>query len=172
MPVIRYRTRDLTRLLPPSARSMRRMAKITGRSDDMLIIRGVNVFPTQIEESCAARCPSWRQYSWWSQARATWIRRSGRDRWRPVSGAIRAGEAWPGAEHRIKTLIGDCTVIVGSRSRSIGDRRQGHDAAASIDRPENGPRNACGARQRADTGPIPRARLKPTRRPPCIPHPA
>ena len=50
MPVIRYRTRDLTRLLPPTARSMRRMEKITGRSDDMLIIRGVNVFPTQIEE--------------------------------------------------------------------------------------------------------------------------
>ena len=50
LPVIRYRTRDLTRLLPPSARSMRRMEKITGRSDDMLIIRGVNVFPTQIEE--------------------------------------------------------------------------------------------------------------------------
>jgi phenylacetate-CoA ligase len=50
MPVIRYRTRDLTKLLPPTARSMRRMAKITGRSDDMMIIRGVNVFPTQIEE--------------------------------------------------------------------------------------------------------------------------
>jgi len=50
LPVIRYRTRDLTRLLPPTARSMRRMEKITGRSDDMLIIRGVNVFPTQIEE--------------------------------------------------------------------------------------------------------------------------
>ena len=50
MPVIRYRTRDLTRLLPGTARSMRRMAKITGRSDDMLIIRGVNVFPSQIEE--------------------------------------------------------------------------------------------------------------------------
>ena len=50
LPVIRYRTRDLTRLLPPTARSMRRMAKITGRSDDMLIIRGVNVFPSQIEE--------------------------------------------------------------------------------------------------------------------------
>ena len=49
-PVIRYRTRDLTRLLPPSARSFRRMGKIVGRSDDMLIIRGVNVFPTQIEE--------------------------------------------------------------------------------------------------------------------------
>src|SRR5690348_176159 len=50
LPVIRYRTRDLTRLLPPTARSMRRIEKITGRSDDMLIIRGVNVFPTQIEE--------------------------------------------------------------------------------------------------------------------------
>jgi phenylacetate-CoA ligase len=50
MPVIRYRTKDLTRLLPPTSRAMRRMDKITGRSDDMLIIRGVNVFPTQIEE--------------------------------------------------------------------------------------------------------------------------
>ncbi len=50
LPVIRYRTRDLTRLLPPTSRAFRRMAKITGRSDDMLIIRGVNVFPTQIEE--------------------------------------------------------------------------------------------------------------------------
>jgi phenylacetate-CoA ligase len=50
MPVVRYRTRDLTRLLPPTSRSMRRIGKITGRSDDMLIIRGVNVFPTQIEE--------------------------------------------------------------------------------------------------------------------------
>ncbi|MCH8073102.1 MAG: phenylacetate--CoA ligase [Proteobacteria bacterium] len=50
MPVIRYRTRDLTRLLPGTARTMRRMHKITGRTDDMLIIRGVNVFPTQIEE--------------------------------------------------------------------------------------------------------------------------
>ncbi|HZV64809.1 MAG TPA: phenylacetate--CoA ligase, partial [Telluria sp.] len=50
LPIVRYRTRDLTRLLPPSARSMRRIGKITGRSDDMLIIRGVNVFPSQIEE--------------------------------------------------------------------------------------------------------------------------
>ncbi len=49
-PIIRYRTRDLTRLLPGTARSMRRMVKITGRSDDMMIIRGVNVFPTQVEE--------------------------------------------------------------------------------------------------------------------------
>jgi phenylacetate-CoA ligase len=50
LPVVRYRTRDLTRLLPPTSRSMRRIGKITGRSDDMLIIRGVNVFPSQIEE--------------------------------------------------------------------------------------------------------------------------
>ena len=57
MPIVRYRTRDLTRLLPGSGRTMRRMAKITGRSDDMMIIRGVNVFPSQIEEqilNCAA----------------------------------------------------------------------------------------------------------------------
>jgi phenylacetate-CoA ligase len=60
MPVIRYRTRDLTRLLPGSVTAMRRIAKISGRSDDMLIIRGVNVFPSQIEEMilrCAGLTP-------------------------------------------------------------------------------------------------------------------
>jgi phenylacetate-CoA ligase len=55
MPIIRYRTRDLTRLLPGTARSMRRMEKVTGRSDDMIILRGVNVFPTQIEEQLMKR---------------------------------------------------------------------------------------------------------------------
>jgi len=50
MPIVRYRTRDLTRLLPPTSRAFRRMGKIVGRSDDMMIIRGVNVFPTQVEE--------------------------------------------------------------------------------------------------------------------------
>ncbi len=54
MPMIRYRTRDLTRLMPGTARSMRRMEKITGRSDDMIILRGVNIFPTQIEEQVMA----------------------------------------------------------------------------------------------------------------------
>ena len=54
MPVVRYRTRDLTRLLPGTARTMRRMEKVTGRSDDMLIVRGVNLFPTQIEEHLLA----------------------------------------------------------------------------------------------------------------------
>jgi phenylacetate-CoA ligase len=60
LPIIRYRTRDLTRLLPGTARSMRRIEKITGRSDDMMILRGVNVFPTQIEEQllkCAGLAP-------------------------------------------------------------------------------------------------------------------
>ncbi|PBI90434.1 Phenylacetate-coenzyme A ligase [Rhodococcus erythropolis] len=50
LPIIRYRTRDLTRLLPGTARTMRRMQKVTGRTDDMIILRGVNLFPTQIEE--------------------------------------------------------------------------------------------------------------------------
>ena len=57
MPIIRYRTRDLTRLMPGTARSMRRMEKVTGRSDDMMIVRGVNVFPTQIEELMLAYQP-------------------------------------------------------------------------------------------------------------------
>jgi phenylacetate-CoA ligase len=63
MPVVRYRTRDLTRLLPGTARSMRRMEKVTGRSDDMMIVRGVNVFPTQIEEQllrCAGLAPHYQ----------------------------------------------------------------------------------------------------------------
>jgi phenylacetate-CoA ligase len=62
-PVIRYRTRDLTRLMPGTARSMRRMEKVTGRSDDMMIVRGVNVFPTQIEEQllrCAGLAPHYQ----------------------------------------------------------------------------------------------------------------
>ena len=56
LPMVRYRTRDLTRILPGTARSMRRIEKITGRSDDMIILRGVNVFPTQIEEQIL-KCP-------------------------------------------------------------------------------------------------------------------
>ncbi|MEM6461605.1 MAG: phenylacetate--CoA ligase PaaK [Pseudomonadota bacterium] len=62
-PIIRYRTRDLTRLLPGTARTMRRMEKVTGRSDDMMIVRGVNVFPTQIEEQllkCGGLAPHYQ----------------------------------------------------------------------------------------------------------------
>jgi phenylacetate-CoA ligase len=62
LPVVRYRTRDLTRLLPPTARSMRRIGRIVGRSDDMLIIRGVNLFPTQIEELILQQGPLSGQY--------------------------------------------------------------------------------------------------------------
>jgi phenylacetate-CoA ligase len=65
MPVIRYRTRDLTRLLPGSVTAMRRMAKISGRTDDMLIVRGVNVFPSQIEElilCCKGLAPHYEIY--------------------------------------------------------------------------------------------------------------
>lgn len=63
MPVVRYRTRDLSRLLPGTARTMRRMEKVTGRTDDMMIVRGVNVFPTQIEEQllrCAGLSPHYQ----------------------------------------------------------------------------------------------------------------
>src|SRR6266700_5113002 len=63
MPIVRYRTRDLSRLLPGTARSMRRMEKVAGRSDDMMIVRGVNVFPTQIEEQllrCAGLAPHYQ----------------------------------------------------------------------------------------------------------------
>jgi phenylacetate-CoA ligase len=69
LPVIRYRTRDLTRLLPPTACSMRRVEKITGRTDDMLIIRGVNVFPSQIEE-LILRVPGLSAHYWLELARA------------------------------------------------------------------------------------------------------
>jgi phenylacetate-CoA ligase len=85
-PVIRYRTRDLTSLLAPTARSFRRIGKITGRSDDMLIVRGVNVFPTQIEEqilrdprqvegrsyrACRATTRStWRATATWTRSRS------------------------------------------------------------------------------------------------------
>jgi phenylacetate-CoA ligase len=62
LPIVRYRTRDLTRLLPPTSRAFRRMGRIVGRSDDMLIIRGVNVFPTQIEEIVLAHAQLSGQY--------------------------------------------------------------------------------------------------------------
>ncbi|MDZ7809306.1 MAG: AMP-binding protein [Arhodomonas sp.] len=91
LPIIRYRTRDLTRLMPGTARTMRRMGRITGRSDDMLIIRGVNVFPSQIEERICNQgqlaphyqIEVWRKATWtrwpstWSPARtsARWATR-------------------------------------------------------------------------------------------------
>ena len=115
LPVIRYRTRDLTRLLPPTARSMRRMGKIVGRSDDMLIIRGVNVFPTQIEELVLQHGQLSGQYQ-------LVVTRSGPldemqvlcELLPPHAGADRAAVA--GAlQQRIKSLIGvSATVSIGA----------------------------------------------------------
>ena len=111
LPVIRYRTRDLTRLLPPTARSMRRMGKIVGRSDDMLIIRGVNVFPTQIEELVLQHGALSGQYQ-------MVVTRSGAlDELQVLvellphhASAQRDGIAHE-LQHRIKTLIGVSTTV-------------------------------------------------------------
>ena len=111
LPVVRYRTRDLTRLLPPTARSMRRMGKIVGRSDDMLIIRGVNVFPTQIEELVFQQGQLAGQYQ-------IVVTRDGHLDEMAVHcevlpsalGADRAAAAaW--LQHRIKTMIGVSTRV-------------------------------------------------------------
>ncbi len=115
LPVIRYRTRDLTRLLPPTARSMRRMGKIVGRSDDMLIIRGVNVFPTQIEELVLQHGQLSGQYQ------LVVTRQGHLDELQvlcelvpPHAGADRA-EVAGALQQRIKTLIGvSATVSVGA----------------------------------------------------------
>ena len=115
LPVVRYRTRDLTRLLPPTARSMRRMGKIVGRSDDMLIIRGVNVFPTQIEELILQHGSLGGQYQLVVTREGTLDEVEVRCELLPqfVSGDDReaVGRA---LQHRIKTMVGvSCRVDVG-----------------------------------------------------------
>ncbi|MEB0059764.1 phenylacetate--CoA ligase PaaK [Variovorax sp. LG9.2] len=114
MPVIRYRTRDLTRLLPPTSRSFRRMGKIVGRSDDMMIIRGVNVFPTQVEEIVLAH----QRLSGLYQVH---VSRDGlldqvevHCELQPTGSAITEGDRsaiaqW--VQHRVKTLIGISTQV-------------------------------------------------------------
>jgi phenylacetate-CoA ligase len=110
LPIIRYRTRDLTRLLPPTSRAFRRMGKIVGRSDDMLIIRGVNVFPTQIEEIVLAHGKLSGQYQ-------VLVSREGL-----LDEVVVHCEMQPGAEgdateiagwvtHRVKTLVGISTKV-------------------------------------------------------------
>ena len=106
LPVIRYRTRDLTRLLPPTARSMRRLDKITGRSDDMLIVRGVNVFPTQIEEIVCATDGLAPHY-------LIHVTRDGHldqltieVELRDAAAASRRADLGSSVQHRVKTLIG------------------------------------------------------------------
>lgn len=130
LPIIRYRTRDLTRLLPGTARTMRRMQKITGRSDDMMIIRGVNVFPSQIEELILQRPLLAPHYVCEIDkvgpldTLTIRVELKGDEH---ADGSAAAG-ARAALEHAIKALIGvSCTVRVeppGAVERSVGKARR------------------------------------------------
>ena len=111
LPIIRYRTRDLTRLLPPTARSMRRMGKIVGRSDDMLIIRGVNLFPTQIEELVLAQGQLSGQYQLVVSREALLDEVEVRCELTPEHAASDVEAIARELQHRIKTLIGVSTRV-------------------------------------------------------------
>ena len=126
--MIRYRTRDLTRLLPPTARAMRRIEKITGRSDDMMIIRGVNVFPTQIEELILKQ-PELVPHYQIEIARpkaldemTVLVERS------PAAGSADGEAAGARLAHHIKSLIGVSARVQvsapGSIERSVGKARR------------------------------------------------
>ena len=129
LPIVRYRTRDLTRLLPGTARTMRRMQKITGRSDDMMIVRGVNVFPSQIEELILQRpnlaphyvCELTKEGPLDALTVRVELKEEGGD----GSAAIGAAAA---LEHAIKSYIGvSATVKVeppGAVERSVGKARR------------------------------------------------
>lgn len=128
MPIVRYRTRDLTRLLPGTARTMRRMQKVTGRTDDMIILRGVNLFPTQIEElilGVSGLAPQFQCV----------LDRPGRMDELTVRVESRPDVSAAGSEHqaaRLRQLVKDrigVTVVVevlppGSLDRSIGKARR------------------------------------------------
>ncbi|VTU34362.1 phenylacetate--CoA ligase PaaK [Variovorax sp. PBL-E5] len=122
LPIIRYRTRDLTRLLPPTSRSFRRMGKIVGRSDDMLIIRGVNVFPTQIEEIVLAHGKLSGQY-------LIKVGREGHLDSVEVHCELQAAAGDPGeaerrqiaqwVQQRVKTLVGISTTVLVQKPDSL-----------------------------------------------------
>ncbi|NYZ14999.1 phenylacetate--CoA ligase [Azospirillum sp. RWY-5-1] len=131
LPMVRYRTRDLTRLLPPTARSMRRMDKITGRSDDMLIIRGVNVFPTQVEEIiCKAENLS-PHYELVLTRQAHLDCLTVRVERAPGTGRMDMGAEASQLQHRIKSFIGitaDIEIVEpGGIERSIGKAKRVRD---------------------------------------------
>ena len=113
LPVIRYRTRDLTRLLPPTSRSFRRIGKIVGRSDDMLIIRGVNVFPTQIEEIVLAHPQLSGQYQIQVSREGPLDKVGVRCELQPgvVLSPSEHQEVVAWVTHRIKTLVGISTKV-------------------------------------------------------------
>ncbi|MBL8351772.1 MAG: phenylacetate--CoA ligase [Burkholderiaceae bacterium] len=113
LPIIRYRTRDLTRLLPPTSRAFRRMGKIVGRSDDMLIIRGVNLFPTQIEEIVLQHGQLSGQYQLVVTRNGQLDKLKVRCELQPQHAHADASEIAHTLEHRIKTLCGvSCKVDV------------------------------------------------------------
>ena len=110
LPIVRYRTRDLTRLLPPTSRAFRRMGKIVGRSDDMLIIRGVNVFPTQIEEIVLAHAQLSGQYQVQVSRDGLMDEVEVRCELQPgIEGDAQAIAMW--VQHRVKTLVGISTRV-------------------------------------------------------------
>ena len=111
LPMVRYRTRDLTRLLPPTARSMRRMGKIVGRSDDMLIIRGVNLFPTQIEEIVLAHGQLSGQYQLVVTREGRLDAVEVRCELAPAHAGIDRAAVAEHLRQRIKTLIGISTAV-------------------------------------------------------------
>ncbi len=111
LPVVRYRTRDLTRLLPATARSMRRMGKIVGRSDDMLIIRGVNLFPTQIEEIVLGHGKLSGQYQLVVAREGNLDTVEVRCEMLPAHAEANRDEIAAWLRHRIKTMIGITTAV-------------------------------------------------------------
>ena len=113
MPIIRYRTRDLTRLLPPTARSFRRMGKIVGRSDDMMIIRGVNVFPTQVEEIVLAHAKLTGLYQMHISRDGLLDQVEVHCELQPDAGCSDSerSEIAKWVQHRIKTLVGISTAV-------------------------------------------------------------
>ena len=140
LPIIRYRTRDLTRLLPPTARAFRRMGKIVGRSDDMLIVRGVNVFPTQIEEIVIQHDKLSGQYQIHLSRDGHLDKVEVHCELQPTLGHVSDAERQQIADwltHRIKTLVGISTrvcvlppdsierTLVGKARRVIDHRHKG-----------------------------------------------
>jgi phenylacetate-CoA ligase len=114
MPVIRYRTRDLTRLMAPTARSFRRIGKIVGRSDDMMIIRGVNVFPTQVEEIVLAHAKLSGLYQLHVSRKGLLDEVEVHCELQPGTGQIADSDRdeiaqW--VQHRVKTLVGISTQV-------------------------------------------------------------
>ena len=111
LPVIRYRTRDLTRLLPPTARSMRRIGRIVGRSDDMLIIRGVNVFPSQIEELILQQGALAGQYQLVVTREGLLDEMEVRAELLPTNAGADTAAIARALQHRIKVMVGVSTTV-------------------------------------------------------------